>query len=1278
MVDGVGVVREPGDLQRLGGGDVTTDVTTTRDDEQAMIAMLGRLVELPPVYLSEQSDDEAAADPDDVEVDEPGGDAPPVKAEFHANHDQSTHGNWATGAWKDERSREVLIQNPLGNTVGMILSSDDVKDAVHDDDVRGQVKFHGPIAVAESMNALERRMVVEGLGEFGDPNSRYFRDAAEYARELGMELGRYENIPLAYVLQAGHVGAYVSMLEQTDDIFGYDQARLKAASIIDEMHAAMESAAVLDNAAYAAAVAEAFADFTYEMEHQFGVSPAAGFIGALNTSWTESSQSHLSQAHQMAIANLRGYTHSREGIPESMDWLADHPEWPQGLRDSKQLYSDWQSAFDAAAAATYRHTQQVLAGVESVGVYRGVRGINAVNTSTGDFAAEINPLSSWSTDPITAWDFAGSQGYVFEVTVPTDHIYSTAAVSGLGSLPEYEVILTADDMLPVRVVNRDANGNVVGTYDDMYKLMAALALTRTQDGLVVVRVDEIDADWLRHSRTRGFSTTRVEFHGGGSHDDSTHGNWASLEAWEGDLSMEITDSAARLVGAPGWSGISDAYANEARELMQAATSGPQFERLYSGHVAPHLDLAVGDSFDIPLMATSTQESMGRGFAAGHGSQHDRPTLYVMRDTPGAKINNQEVVVSGSFVVDEITSEDALTVISLTYSAPLDIPQDLSVERVEFHGGGSHDDSTHGNWASGGGFPGSAGAETERVAALARRGVDPGDFDGPVLHRGIAITVSDELKRRIDTEIYAGADPDNPDEFNAHLGLGPIIAEQLLGFEGHQGVDRTGGLGQSWTTRESVSESVSAGHGSNLVVKVTGRIRQSDVLIQEVDTPDGRTTFVDADGNPVEDKTAYSHSLVGGEMETRIHGQSPVDIIDVQISTGNGKWASVWGTERGFGAGADELYRAFPHLLDDDFATRVEFHANHNQKSHGNWAGTSDPGIRDDGVPFEHDSVTSLADQYTDADATRQARQFKHDGAKMVASFIGAEDRQEIADELNRETLGEMDEILRAVMVPGIENDLQAFGIKDFALPLGVAMQVSSLSKAWQLMEPNYEMAEAFQAAADAYNKTGDAAELSRVIDDMFDISVAHGAVDWRNSQWQSSAVTPGMVAFHLAAADTHKLYDARRALNGYYPSGAMERAEQIGKYIPTTINRVLSADRYAIEDTLNMTVRRDSRDTVTVYRGVKDTGHAGTDYSHDGITVTQGNPLTSWTVDRDTAKGFAGQFSTNGGFILTAEVPVDQIVGMSTVSGWGSVKEREVILLGEPIELTDIEEINRG
>lgn len=350
---------------------------------------------------------------------------------------------------------------------------------------------------------------------------------------------------------------------------------------------------------------------------------------------------------------------------------------------------------------------------------------------------------------------------------------------------------------------------------------------------------------------------------------------------------------------------------------------------------------------------------------------------------------------------------------------------------------------------------------------------------------------------------------------------------------------------------------------------------------------------------------------------------------------------------------------------------------------GRWGGGGGPGgfeqnpaTREDGTPFPFNDVESLSDQYAGNEAN--AGKFKRDGAATVVLYMAEENRQEIANELNAQTLAEMDSLQRIMVAQDIENDIVDFGLRGEVvgrLPLGVAMQLSSTAKAWRVDYPKSEVTEQVQAAVEAFEAGGDAATLSAVFDDATGITVAHGAVDWRNSQWQQSAVTPGMVAFHLAFGEQKNLYAAQAALNGYYPSGAMEKAKGIRNLMPTTINHIIEADQFAIEDTILNGVRRDNRSTITVYRGVKDSGHSATNMT--GATTTQGNPLSSWTTDVGIAREFGGEHSSAGGWMMRAEVPINQIVGMASTTGWGSLREREVILLGNPIDIEELIPVNR-
>lgn len=346
---------------------------------------------------------------------------------------------------------------------------------------------------------------------------------------------------------------------------------------------------------------------------------------------------------------------------------------------------------------------------------------------------------------------------------------------------------------------------------------------------------------------------------------------------------------------------------------------------------------------------------------------------------------------------------------------------------------------------------------------------------------------------------------------------------------------------------------------------------------------------------------------------------------------------------------------------------------HDQSTHGNRGGAArsdDPTIRSDGVAFEFESVSDLADQF---DGThRQSASMKFEGAKRTASYLSEDEHAEIEAELQALTHGDARD---AMMLDDTALAASSLGITGPDVPVGTLMQAATLSKAIAngTVESSYARTEPLAQKVDAFNAgeiTAD--ELSQFITDEWGVSVAAGAVDYRNSMWQQSSVFPPMVAFHLAAAEGRPGVSTG-PLRAYYGSGSMQQAETVRSMIPDTIRAVNSASAFAVSDAIEMGVRRDARGTVTVYRGVKDTGHSYID-SLRGAESWQGNPLTSWTTDRETAAEFGGRYSTKGGYVITAEVPVSQIAGMSTVNGWGSVREREVVLYGDSTPITSIAE----
>jgi hypothetical protein len=72
----------------------------------------------------------------------------------------------------------------------------------------------------------------------------------------------------------------------------------------------------------------------------------------------------------------------------------------------------------------------------------------------------------------------------------------------------------------------------------------------------------------------------------------------------------------------------------------------------------------------------------------------------------------------------------------------------------------------------------------------------------------------------------------------------------------------------------------------------------------------------------------------------------------------------------------------------------------------------------------------------------------------------------------------------------------------------------------------------------------------------------------------------------------------------------------------------------------------------------------------DGRQTVTMQPESSWTTNVTEAHGFAtrGEYSDQGGYILTARVPVERILS-TPLTGRGCLSEEEVILLGGPIKV---------
>ena len=120
----------------------------------------------------------------------------------------------------------------------------------------------------------------------------------------------------------------------------------------------------------------------------------------------------------------------------------------------------------------------------------------------------------------------------------------------------------------------------------------------------------------------------------------------ALEAWW-DMSMEITGGATDLLGKPhGWSGGSgDEEKAWAKAIMDAAQP-----------VGSVVYMKAGDSFTIPVMATSTDEHIALGFADSVGSKFH----YRIEGAIGVRVPKgaNEYIITGVYEVTSMSPDQA--------------------------------------------------------------------------------------------------------------------------------------------------------------------------------------------------------------------------------------------------------------------------------------------------------------------------------------------------------------------------------------------------------------------------------------------------------------------------------------------------------------------------------------------------------------------------------------------------------------------------------------------
>jgi GNAT superfamily N-acetyltransferase len=246
----------------------------------------------------------------------------------------------------------------------------------------------------------------------------------------------------------------------------------------------------------------------------------------------------------------------------------------------------------------YNETQEFLKGTDEVVLWRGSTraksdplveaGLAArEDGGSAEVTVQTRPMSSWSISSKTAGFFAHdratgaeSPAVMMKATIPTSNILSTP-LTGFGSWSESEFV-TIGSTFPAQVAASD-RVNDMRPFDSLFK--AADIVTNIDN-------DDDNADWIK-------SLNSVIKHQQGSHDQKTHGAWATGGAvrWIDSNQADIEDPeyAARIkdsfnktweesLGVPGATVETEVFLDDDMSIrVESVGSLPNGDTLFSAY-----------------------------------------------------------------------------------------------------------------------------------------------------------------------------------------------------------------------------------------------------------------------------------------------------------------------------------------------------------------------------------------------------------------------------------------------------------------------------------------------------------------------------------------------------------------------------------------------------------------------------------------------------------------------------------------------------------------------
>lgn len=311
--------------------------------------------------------------------------------------------------------------------------------------------------------------------------------------------------------------------------------------------------------------------------------------------------------------------------------------------------------------------------------------------------------------------------------------------------------------------------------------------------------------------------------------------------------------------------------------------------------------------------------------------------------------------------------------------------------------------------------------------------------------------------------------------------------------------------------------------------------------------------------------------------------------------------------------------------------------------------------------------------------TRAPEAIKHYGALEVAEHMTPLEARQLREELEGQKFGDpfdgtdvvykasgsLATLLHRPELEGKEgfDHLVATGkfIKD--LDLGLAMQLYAAEQFASWKDSGVDIAP-LKAATQAHMRGEiDAVTLSQMVSDNYGITVESGAVGWFNRAWQISAVSHESTAMQLQIAELRGLDAADKAMRQYVHEPTLSKASDLTWSLGATINAVTEAHQRNTQEKLS---QAPELALPRIHRGLK--GDQFIDIQAGDIV--QSNPLSSWSFDPAQAEHFATNFVGTNGIVITADFDPANVLTISDISGMGSLDEREVIMIGQPITVT--------